>query len=199
MKAETLSVETIVPIASEHEERCVATLVAAFAADPAARWMYPDAKQYFDHFPGFVRALGGRAFECDTADWTVDFAGIALWLPPDVPPDEDAIGRVLEGSLSGEHLGEVASVLEQMGRFHPPGPHWYLPLIGVDPGVQRRGLGSALLQRAVERCDREGLPAYLEATSARNVPLYERFGFVRVGWIQTVSSPPITPMVRLPR
>jgi hypothetical protein len=29
----------------------------------------------------------------------------------------------------------------------------------------------------LERCDAEGLPAYLESSKASNVPFYERFGF----------------------
>ena len=51
-----------------------------------------------------------------------------------------------------------------MGDLHPTFDHWYLPLAGVDPPAQGRGLGSVLLRHALEICDRGGLPAYLEAT-----------------------------------
>jgi ribosomal protein S18 acetylase RimI-like enzyme len=84
-----------------------------------------------------------------------------------------------------------------MGSFHPSEPHWYLPLIGVDPAYQGRGLGSELLSRGLARCDRDGVPAYLEATSLRSVSLYERFGFETAGQIQTKTSPPIVPMIRI--
>jgi ribosomal protein S18 acetylase RimI-like enzyme len=88
---------------------------------------------------------------------------------------------------------------EQMGRFHPAQPHWYLPLIGVDPAVQRAGYGSKLLRKRLARCDADQAPAYLEATNPRNCTLYERLGFERLGTIQAGSSPPIFPMLRKPR
>jgi hypothetical protein len=43
------------------------------------------------------------------------------------------------------------------------------------------------------------MPAYLEATSARNLPLYQRHGFEALGTIQAGDSPVITPMLRRPR
>jgi ribosomal protein S18 acetylase RimI-like enzyme len=101
--------------------------------------------------------------------------------------------------VAEEKLPAVFSLLEQMGTFHPTEPHWYLPMIGVGPGYQGRGIGSALLPKAIARCDREYLPAYLESTNPRNLSLYERFGFSPIGRIQTRSSPSIIPMLRRPR
>jgi len=76
-------------------------------------------------------------------------------------------------------------------------PHWYLPLIGVDASHQRRGLGAALLRHALAACDRDGLPAYLEATSTGNIPLYERHGFRAVASLRVGSCPTITAMWRV--
>ena len=84
----------------------------------------------------------------------------------------------------------------QMGEFHPTEPHWYLPLIGVDVTRHGCGYGSALLRHALERCDRDRLPAYLEATSPRSKALYERHGFEELGVIQAGGSPPMWPMLR---
>ena len=39
------------------------------------------------------------------------------------------------------------------------------------------GLGSALIKHGLRQCDAQGLPAYLESSHPRNVPLYERHGF----------------------
>ena len=86
-----------------------------------------------------------------------------------------------------------------MAAYHPDGPHWYLPMIGVNPAHQSKGLGAALLRQALERCDREGLPAHLESTNPRNISLYMRHGFVAVGEIQAGSSPTMVPMLRQPR
>ena len=94
---------------------------------------------------------------------------------------------------------EVFAVIEQMANYHPGEPHWYLPLIGVDPIHQGKGLGSALMRHALIRCDREKKLAYLESTNEKNVPLYERAGFELMGTIQAGMSPPLYPMVRTPR
>jgi ribosomal protein S18 acetylase RimI-like enzyme len=182
-----------------NEARAIATLVTAFAADPAVRWMYPDPQQYLTHFPDFVRAFGGKAIEHDTAEDADGFRCAALWLPPGVQPDEAAVVEVLQRSLEEERLPELFSLFEQMGAFHPSEAHWYLPMIGVDPCEQGRGCGSVLLRNGLARCDADGLPAYLEATSLRNISLYERFGFEAAGRIQTKTSPPIIPMFRPPQ
>jgi hypothetical protein len=55
------------------------------------------------------------------------------------------------------------------------------------------------MEQAVARCDRDGLPAYLEATTPRSVGLYRRHGFEVVTEIRVGSAPPIFPMVRRPR
>jgi GNAT superfamily N-acetyltransferase len=86
-----------------------------------------------------------------------------------------------------------------MGHRHPDKPHWYLPMIGVVPEKQRHGYGTALLKAALERCDADDTLAYLEASSIKSVPLYERHGFQVVGRIQVASSPPLFSMVRKPR
>jgi ribosomal protein S18 acetylase RimI-like enzyme len=91
-------------------------------------------------------------------------------------------------------------MVEQMGRNHPAEPHWYLPMIGVDPAHQRRGHGSTLLRQATEQLDREGLAAYLESSNPLNVPLYRRHGFEVTGLIRAAGdAPPMYPMVRRPR
>jgi len=186
------------PIVTD-EARMVASLLTAFAADPAVRWMYPDAQQFLAHFPDFLRAFAGKAFEHGTADQLGGQSCVALWLPPGVLPDDAAVAEVLLRSVSESRLAEMNSMFEQMGESHPEKPHWYLPLIGVDPSLQGRGFGSKLLRKGLARCDADGVSAYLEATSLRSVPLYEQFGFRAVGQIKTRTSPPIIPMIRPPQ
>jgi len=181
------------------EARMVAAIVAAFAADPAVRWLYPDTDQYLTQFSDFARAFAGKAFAYDTARELEGVSAAALWLPPGVQPDEAAVVEVVQRTVSEDRLPEVFSIFEQMGAFHPDEPHWYLPMIGVAPMEQGRGRGAALLRDGLARCDADGLPAYLEATSLRNISLYERFGFEAVGRIQSKTSPPIIPMLRQPQ
>jgi GNAT superfamily N-acetyltransferase len=56
-------------------------------------------------------------------------------------------------------------------------PHWYLWTLGVDPPRQGQGVGGALMQPVLSRADEAGLPCYLEADKAKNVPFYQRHGF----------------------
>jgi len=77
--------------------------------------------------------------------------------------------------------------------------HGYLPLIGVEPNAQGRGLGAALMGVALARCDREGTLAYLESSNPRNVSLYRRGGFEETDEIKVGAGPVVTPMVRQPR
>lgn len=53
----------------------------------------------------------------------------------------------------------------------------YLALVGVRPDRAGRGLGTALLEPGLRHADDLNLPAYLESSNERNVPLYERHGF----------------------
>jgi GNAT superfamily N-acetyltransferase len=180
------------------EDGAIATLTIAFSSDPVARWFLPDAGGYLTYWPPFVRAFAGSALTSGTADSIADCGGVALWLPPDVEPDNKAMAAIAAEVVPESDHEEVFGVLGQMGDYHPAERHWYLPVMGVDVAKQSVGLGSALLRHAAERCDRDGLPAYLEATNPRNKRLYAAHGFEELGVIQVGGSPPIWPMLRKP-
>ena len=69
---------------------------------------------------------------------------------------------------------------EMVARHHPHDvPHFYLFILGsAEPG---NGLGGQLVQPVLDRCDHDGLGAYLESSTERNLTFYERHGF-RVQW-----------------
>ena len=186
-------------IHSHREANAIATLTLAFASDPAARWCWPASADFLVGFPQFVRALGGRAFASQGGFEVADGAGVALWLPPGVEPDEADLIDLVQRRVHASLQNEVFELIQQMGQHHPQFPHWYLPFVGVEPLHQSRGLGAVVLQPILERCDREGLPAYLESSNARNIPFYERLGFRSVGAMQAGTSPEIVPMLREPR
>ena len=181
------------------EASIIKVLVRANWADPAARWVWPDSQQFLTHFPSFVRAFGGKAFAHGSAYYVDGYTGAALWLPPDVHPDENALIALLQRTVSEQIQKDFFPVFEQMGRYHPSEPHWYLPLMGVDPSQQGKGFGSALLQHTLMQFDRDNKIAYLESSNPRNISLYKRHGFELLGTIQTGTSPSIAPMLRRPK
>jgi ribosomal protein S18 acetylase RimI-like enzyme len=190
----------MIKTATESDEKYVIdVIVRAFAADPAARWGWPDSQQYFLHFPSFVKTFGGKAFTHASAYYIEGYAAAALWLRPNVYPDEDKLISLVQRTVSEQIQKDFFPVFEQMGRYHPSEPHWYLPLMGVDPSQQGKGFGSALLQHTLIQCDRDRSLAYLESSNPRNILLYEKHGFELLGTIQAGASPPIYPMLRRPR
>ena len=177
-------------------EPLISVMVLAFAADPVARWMYRDPQQYLAYFGRFIRAFAGKAFSTGTA-WCIDGnLGGALWLPPGVGPNEDAITSILDESVSRDMMADVNSMFAEMASYHPRNSHWYLSTIGIEPHVQRMGFGSALLAEALGRCDHEHMPAYLESSNPANETFYRRLGFEPLGVIRAGHSPPMVPMLR---
>ena len=176
--------------------RLFEALLLAFETDPLARWLAPDLAQYRESSPHFMRAFAGRAIDQGSAYYSDNYSGVALWLPPGISPDEEAMGHVMQGYGAHPDLDAAIALFAEMAGYHPDEPHWYLPMIGVVPAQQGAGIGSALMKHALLRCDREHKAAYLESSNPRNNPLYERHGFELLGTIQVGSSPPIFPMLR---
>jgi GNAT superfamily N-acetyltransferase len=190
----------VVRPATEAERRSVCDVVTlAFVTDPLARWAIPDPTRYLASFPAFVDAFGGPGLAHDASYVANGLRGAALWLPPGVEPDDESMNAIMARTVAGDVLPDLAALFEQMGGYHPHEPHWYLPMIGVDPAQQGRGYGAALMRHAVQRFDAEGSLAYLESSNPRNISLYQRHGFEILGTVQVGASPTVTPMLRRPQ
>ena len=182
----------------QDKERLLATILLGFSSDPFVRWLWPEASNYLECTPGFD-AFGGGSVETGSAYITENFEGAALWLPPGNSSEEDKFGEFLEATTNKVVLEDAFRVFESMDEYHPNEPCWYLPLIAVDPAHQGAGFGAELMKHALKRIDDDGLPSYLESTNTRNISLYERHGFEKMGEIQFGTSPIVTPMFRNPK
>lgn len=169
------------PLQRSDRETLVDVFARAFAQDPLTDWFVLGGalrewriQQIFHWY--FDEALGQGLSQI-----TVDRRAAALWLAPGqwhlplwrqavlLPKMLKVVGvRKLPSRLRG------INVMEQ---HHPTDRHYYLVSMATDPSRQGQGLGSALLSAGLSRCDKAGMPAYLEATSERNLPLYKRHGF----------------------
>ena len=54
------------------------------------------------------------------------------------------------------------------------------------------------MQPVLDLCDRHGLPAYLESSNPRNIPLYQALGFEISAEFAADDGPPMAGMRRAP-
>ncbi|MFF8093897.1 GNAT family N-acetyltransferase [Streptomyces sp. NPDC016675] len=187
-------------------ERIVRLLDEAFQDDPVSSWVFPDVAHRRRTHHRLMAAFTDAVLADGRIDLTEDGAACALWLP--VPASEhsggaagdgDGPARVREAVDPGNERVELIARLTE--GIHPSDrAHEYLWMIGVVPRRQGEGLGTALIESVLDRCDRGGLPAYLEASSARGRGLYERLGFEFTGrTLELPDGPRMWPMWREPR
>lgn len=166
---------------ADDRSRVAATITAAFFDDPVCRWLLPDEDRRREvlrpTFEVYVDAYLPHGETYLTADGT----GAAVWLPPNTelltPEGEEAfVGAIVE--VAGSDVERIFKLEETFAVYHPKVPHYYLQFLAVVPGLQSRGIGSALLRQGLAKSDAEGVPVYFESTSPRNRALYERHGFV---------------------
>lgn len=176
-------------------QKVLSTVLMGFSADPFVRWIYPEAGNYMNFISAF-NARWGKAVDTNTAYVVEGFKGTALWLPPNIEADEEAFVKEIEQNVLIEKQESLFKILEELEKYHPEVPCWYLPIIAVDPHYQNNGIGSLLMKHALEKIDSDGLPAYLESSNPRNMSLYKRYGFETMGQIKVDDVPPLHPMIR---
>lgn len=188
----------------EDRELVVGLLDAAFQDDPVSRWVFPGDEHRRATHPRLMAAFTDIVLAEGRVDVTEDGTACALWLPVPDGAHADEEGADGPAELRAEVDPDNERV-ELIGRLtadiHPAGrAHEYLWMIGVAPEHQGQGLGTALIASVLDRCDREGLSAYLEASSARSRALYERLGFHATGpALDLPAGPQMWPMWREPR
>lgn len=179
-----------------------ATLCDALATDPVFTWLLPGQRRrearlrrlFALELEHWVFPAGGRALTTD------DFRGANV----ELPPGRSTMTMTLSGAIGlvgvfGMRLPRAGRLQSFFDRNHPQEPHYYIRTLGVATRFQGRGLGTTLLRPTCDRCDKEGVPAYLEASTERSAALYERLGFVHLGELRVPDGgPPFWPMRRPP-
>lgn len=159
-----------------------AVLADAFFDDPVMEFVVPGGARYFDRLRRLFRMEIDRHVRLSAAWLAEDPAPVsaALWAPPKRwrhTPMEMMRSAIPSLLVFGRSVRRSFQVFQAIENAHPSEPHWYLAVLGTATAAQGRGAGSAVLEPVLERCDREGAPAYLESSKAENVPFYERHGF----------------------
>lgn len=179
-------------------------LAAAFDQDPVARFcVRADARRKWAMRTGFKKALD-LYFPHNLTFVINNETGVALWARHDQWRfsfwQECALLPLYVRICGINRFMRLSRGFNVMKSYHPAEPHYYLYLLGVHPAHQSQGLGSALLRPMLERCDREQMPAYLEATHPRNISFYQRHGFhVMKEFLFGSGGPLLSAMWRKPR
>jgi GNAT superfamily N-acetyltransferase len=172
-------------------------LADAFAQDPVFGWLIPPQARGRDNrlrtfFTSMSRAYLRRGKPCYLAG---DASAAALWAPPGAwaMPLSQVILEAAPNGLAFRHrLPRALRTQLQIEHLHAAQsrPHWYLGYLGTRSGRQGQGLGTRMLREVLVGLDTDGVPAYLESSNERNLPLYERNGFRCVGELQPLGHGP---------
>ena len=189
----------------------VGALARAFYDDPLFGFFLPNLVHQTKGILAFMSAgvadakPFGEIWVAQTDDGRVACA--AVWLPPGAYPR--GIKRDMKTNLrsipviarSGARSLASLRLLSAVDKAHRAiaEPHYYLAILGADPCFQRTGAGSAALAPVLQRCDNEGLVAYLETQKEENLPYYARHAFDIVQKLEVKGVPPIWTLIRKPR
>lgn len=136
----------------------------------------------------FVSAIGlphGRIWVTD------DVTAVAVWFPPDMPPDVFAPHAAAFNELAGSRAALTAEYGQAIGLFHPRTPVWLLALAAVHPDHQRQGLGHAVITPGLAAADAAHSPAFVETQDPANVPFYESLGFTTLAELELPHNGPM--------
>lgn len=199
----------IAPLRPTDVSRAAEIQGRAFFTDPAMAFIFADEGERRARLPWLMGMGVGYGMRFGEVLTTADtMLGHAVWLPPgETSVSEERMADLGFGEaperMGEEALGRFGAFMECMGAHHErlaPEPHWYLMILGVEPGHQGQGIGSALMAPVLSRADGEGLRCYLETANERNLVLYRRHGFeVRAEDHIPGGGPKVWMMVREPR
>lgn len=179
-------------------------LSRAFDDDPISTYLLPSERRRPPGLRAFFRVqIRNDYLNFGGVYTTDDRAGAAVWAPPGKPMLKGLRGFVsvlpVAPHVVGATLLRSLRFLSRLETMHPKEPHWYLATLGTEPARQGHGIGSALLEPILAKCDTEGTRAYLESSKERNIPFYRRHGFEVTDEVHFGDSPPIWTMWRDPR
>ena len=189
-----------------HDVRRLSLLLAhAFEQDPWMSWMFQEPKFRVTLAQAWMRAELRCAVALGTS-WALQEEGEivagTIWAPAGRDLHEGGAFHQLWYLVLGanpDRVDELAEGLSMIGDIHPSEPHYYLNTVGVKPDLVGRGHGAAIIQYTLDLADRASEPCYLESSSPRNVPLYQRLGFEVVNEIVMPNGPTMWSMWRSAR
>jgi ribosomal protein S18 acetylase RimI-like enzyme len=162
-----------------------ATLYRALHTDLPSAYVFPDPVERARVLPWLFAAYARYAHLFGAVDLVPGRPdGVSAWLPPtgaeETPERLAAAGLDRAEAVAGaDALGRFAAMVGHIeARLHEAVPerHWYLFALGVDPLLQRQGLGRALMAAGLARAAADGVPAAWFTMDPSNPAFYARCG-----------------------
>lgn len=177
-------------------------IAGAFHDLAVSQWLVTEPHARRAVFPSYFRIFVERALTDGVVLTTPARDAAALWVPvgPNGPAQPPPEYHEELGVLTGRRLPRFQALDEAFDRHHPVGvPHEHLAILAVRPDRQRLGIGTAMLNARHAVLDRDGTPAYLEASDLAKRDIYLIHGYIDLGGpIQLPDGPPMFPMWRPP-
>jgi GNAT superfamily N-acetyltransferase len=177
----------------------IEVLSEAFHSDPMMALLFPD--EHNSALADKTRLTALMENEVDRHlplghSYIVDDLAAALWTPPGIDAESEEFALLVNDLAGADHMAPLFPQFIEMMQWKPDEPHFYLHVIGAVDRARGKGYGSLLLRRVTDVCDREGFPAYLEASTARSAALYARHGFEEMAVINFAPGVALRPMLR---
>ena len=196
------------PATRDDADACARVLALSFQDDPGTVHIEPDATRRAAVLPAFFRTFVLASLD-EGGDLVVagdPVQGIASWFGPERHgPSPAAMGANGFGDVLGqwgpEATGRLIAMVTELDSQHErltDGAHLRLEFFGVEPGAQRTGIGTALIEHGHRQADEQGLPCYLETFTQENVRYYERRGYAVVGEYAIGDGVPVYGLIRPP-
>jgi GNAT superfamily N-acetyltransferase len=164
-----------------HKSRVIEILTKSFEDNHSVNYIVKQDSKRAER----IKALMDYSFEVCFMFGEVylsdDQKGCALVLYPDqksfsiksILLDVQLLLNVIGLTRAGKALNRESAIKTN----YPKDPIYYLWFLGVINSDQNKGIGSQLLKEIIIDSQKQHKPIYLETSTIKNIPWYEKFGF----------------------
>jgi len=111
--------------------------------------------------------------------------GVAMWVHSDYT--EMTLWQMIKYGglktfykLGAKSMKKADISLEFMEKTHKTlikEPHYHFAWLGVEPGLQKTGIGTELIQAMLDKFTKENMKCFLDTQDKQNIDYYRKFGF----------------------
>ena len=194
---------SVVPATRAQELRLIEILAQSFDRDPIVNWMILQDERRPERLRAFFQMwLRLRSYEEGEVLTTPDVDGVFLWMPSH-KVRAPWWAQLAQTATFLKFCGlrdsrRVLALFDALTNAHPPEPHIYVQLLGVDPASRGKGVATDLFNDVIDMAERLGLPCYGETSVERNLDIWGRFGLCPFGEIPVDSAPRLWKLRRDP-